>query len=437
MSYSFVQSVEGTRVTSGASISATFSNNVGAGNLLVAVILRSNPATYGPGTIGQVSDNAGNYWKQAVEYEGSVPGGIFGGDIGGPYGSDIWICESATGGNKPEVTATLMFFSGITGMNILLLEYTGNSGVELIDQIGQASVTTTSVSVTTNYNLVGSGDLALSVVTGNCSAATVPSGWTSRLSDTTQKAWVAEYVGPTQGASATAAWTGLTGATEGSSIIVCIKQTGAPIGSPTLLQMSYQVWSNPFSPFAVSPVVGNTLVITGEAGSEGFQSVSGVAGDVWRKGGSTGQDLVTGVNNATFVCSPTVGGGGSAYEVTVGPGAGGLLVSMEFSGLNYPLVVDSWGAVLGGSSDDNFTVSTQGAISAGDLAIASMACFTNVANHPAAGWTQCQSDTNAAGWVCFYLNTPSGILTSTWSGGPFKGFDGLIAAFRAAQGTSL
>ena len=202
-----------------------------------------------------------------------------------------------------------MFFSGITGMNILLLEYTGNSGVELIDQIGQASVTTTSVSVTTNYNLVGSGDLALSVVTGNCSAATVPSGWTSRLSDTTQKAWVAEYVGPTQGASATAAWTGLTGATEGSSIIVCIKQTGAPIGSPTLLQMSYQVWSNPFSPFAVSPVAGNTLVITGEAGSEGFQSVSGVAGDVWRKGGSTGQDLVTGVNNATFVCSPTVGGG--------------------------------------------------------------------------------------------------------------------------------
>ena len=60
------------------------------GSLLVAVVSRLSTATLAP-TVGEVSDDQGNHWRQAVEY--------FADDH---YGVDIWYCERARGGTGPR-----------------------------------------------------------------------------------------------------------------------------------------------------------------------------------------------------------------------------------------------------------------------------------------------------------------------------------------------
>jgi hypothetical protein len=185
MAYANVQSIAGSRVVGGNTISATYASNVGSGHLLVAVITRST----GPqvSTIGEVKDNQGNHWKHAVEYGGDSLGL-------GPYGVDIWYCEFAGGGNKPTVTATQLLFADTsgtivynTGINIELLEYSGNSGFELVDVIGQAQIVGTTCTVSAWNVMTQNGDLAISAIMGNMSSATIPSGWTSRVADVVQK----------------------------------------------------------------------------------------------------------------------------------------------------------------------------------------------------------------------------------------------------------
>ena len=83
--FSLRQSTEGTRVTTGRTISAQYPNNVSAGSLLVAVVTRKSTSVLAP-TIGQVSDDQGNHWRQAVEF--------FSDDF---YGLDIWYCEVSRG----------------------------------------------------------------------------------------------------------------------------------------------------------------------------------------------------------------------------------------------------------------------------------------------------------------------------------------------------
>ena len=235
MTYANLQASEGTRVVGGSTISATYGSNVTAGSLLVAVVTRSTGIN--TSTVGQVTDNQGNYWKQAVEL-GTSTG----------YGVDIWYCESAGGGNKPQVTATQLLFanqSGTptynTGINMTLLEYSGASGYELVDQIGQSFITTTSVTATTWYNMASNHDLAISAVMGNMSAATVPSGWNSRTADTTQKFYVADNLdtGTSSGSTYSAAWTGLTGGSAGVAVIATFIQTGVAATAPRLVQTTY------------------------------------------------------------------------------------------------------------------------------------------------------------------------------------------------------
>ena len=55
--FSFVQSTEGVRVTTGRSIAVRYAHPVQTGSLLVAVVTRSSSSTLAP-TIGQVSDDA-------------------------------------------------------------------------------------------------------------------------------------------------------------------------------------------------------------------------------------------------------------------------------------------------------------------------------------------------------------------------------------------
>ena len=134
------------------------------GSLLIAVISRESGGDSVP-TIGQVSDGI-NHWKQVVETTNLHNLGI-----------DLWCCESSAGGTKPTVTTSVNGFphESITGMHIVLLEYSGFSGFQLVDQIGVTSIAAKSVNVATNFANTPN-ELPLSVVMGDMHSATVPSG---------------------------------------------------------------------------------------------------------------------------------------------------------------------------------------------------------------------------------------------------------------------
>ena len=173
----------GRRVTSGRTVTAHVREECEWRKLLVAVVSRLSTRTLAP-TIGQISDDQGNHWLQAVEY--------FTADH---YGVDIWYCESARGGNRPTVTGVCLGYPvrpGTDGMRMTLLEYSGARGFELCDQICQANITGAAATATTNFGLQSNDELAISVIVGNMTSATVPSGWNSRVADVTQRCYVAD-----------------------------------------------------------------------------------------------------------------------------------------------------------------------------------------------------------------------------------------------------
>lgn len=447
MAYAFVNSVEGSRVTSGTTISATLTG-VTAGHLLVAVISRQI-ATGSCPSIGEVK--GGGYWRQAVEYDQAIT------LIGGIQGIDIWYCENATGGST-AVTATVLGSpnNAITGMNMQVMEYSGNSGHELIDQIGQANITTTSVTVTTNFNLAASNDLAISVVSGNMSAATVPSGYTSRLADTTQKFWIGDNVSVgSSGSTTSAAWTGLTSATLGSAILVTFKQTGATTG-PTLLQSSYTDASFPSASsltwtsqaYPVNPTAGNTLIAFTTAIINGSvlgnsnnllscraQSITDTAGNTWINVGESGLDNTSGVCWTMWLCRQAKGGATTLTATFNQLATSAAFLLLELSGLSPTLVVDQTASVSSKAVSVSWTASTPAAVRTGSVAFAIMSSLPAGVNHPASGWTQILSDTSGVGWAAMQLSTAAGTLTTTWSGGPFVGTDILMTALRSSSGT--
>ena len=448
MAYAFVQSAEGTRVTSGTTVSATYSTPTGAGHLLVAVVSRAVASGAVP-TIGQVTDNQGNYWKQAAEFDSAHSA------VAGTQGIDIWFCESA-GANSPTVTATVLGSpnTAINGMNMQVLEYSGNSNRELVDQIGQAFVSTTSVTVTTNFNLAASNDLAISVVTGNMSAATVPTSWASRLADTTQKFWVADNVSAgTSGSTLSAAWTGLTGGSSGSGILVCFEQVGST--GPTLLQMSYTDASFPSAasltwtsqPYPVDPTAENTLVcfttgiINGSVlGSSSnllscrAQSITDTAGNTWFPCGESGVDNTSGVDWRVFVCNRAKGGATTLTATFNQLATSAAFLLLEFQGLAPPLVVDQTASVASRNASVSWTASTPANVQAGSLGLAIMSSLPATLNHVSSGWAQILSDTSGVGWAAMQLSTTAGPLTVTWSGGPIQATDILVTALRPAIG---
>ena len=167
----------------GRTVRARFAKNVSRGSLLVAVVSRLSSRTLAP-TVGQVADNRGNHWLQAVEY--------FTADH---YGVDIWYCESAGGGNRPLVTGVCLGYPvhpGTDGMRLTLFEYSGAHGFELCDQICQANITGTTATATTNFDLRADDELAVSAIVGDMTSATAPDGWTTRLADREQRCYVSD-----------------------------------------------------------------------------------------------------------------------------------------------------------------------------------------------------------------------------------------------------
>jgi hypothetical protein len=451
--FSLRQSTEGTRTSGGFTTSAAFKRDVGPGNLLVAIITRSTGQWVS--TIGEVRDNQGNHWKQAVEFGGDSTGPV------GPHGVDIWYCESAGGGNRPMVTATQLLFANEsgspvynTGINMQLLEYSGCSGYELVDQIGQARITTTSVTVTSWHHLRADNELAISAIMGDMAAATVPSGWRSRVADTTQKFYVADNLdsGSSTGSSLGAAWTGLTGGTTGVAVVATFKPVGVASTAARLVQTTYtdsaiqQSGGSPMQisqAFPVNPAPGNTLiaVMNGsiyhpavECGS--VTSVTDTAGNTWVPLAASGRDDFTGINIQVWMCRSANGG---ATSLTVNFSNASQQLScllLELANVSKNLVVDSSNGGAGNFVGDSPNQVTSDAVSAGALAIAYRATFfTDQPRGPNVGWMQVMSDTTGANCEML-LSAPAGVLAAHWTGSDSGGLDILIVALRGGGATA-
>ena len=444
--FALVQSTEGRRVTSGRTVSAQYDDDVGAGSLLVAVVSRLSTAVLAP-TIGQVADDQGNHWRQAVEY--------FAGDH---YGMDIWYCESAGGGNRPTVTGIGLGYPplpGITGMSMVLLEYSGASGFELCDQIGQADVTGTSLTATTNFDLTSDHELAISVVSGDMTAATAPQGWNQRLDRATQQFFIADNLdtgAASAGSPLRATWTGLHGATEGAAVVATFVPKGVSAGSRRLVQSSYtdsdilpagaghQQWTS--QPYPVSPKTGNTLVafMNGaiyhpsiDCGS--IVAVTDSAGGLWRKAGESGPDNHTGINISCWVCDSAAGGPTTLTATFSNASQQLACLLLEFANLPKGLEVQSTGRRTYGR--DLPHLSADQPVSAGDVAFAFRTSIYVRPQGPGSPlWHQIASDTTGAN-ALMMLDTEPGELTASWSGADITGgLDMLVVALTPGHGTA-
>jgi hypothetical protein len=341
--FSHLQTAVGRRVTSGRTVTARYAKTVKRGSLLVAVVSRHSTRTLAP-TVGQVSDDEGNHWRQAVEYFTDNHCGL-----------DIWYCEAAGGGNRPTVTGKCLeypVYPGTDGMRMTVLEYSGARGFELCDQICQADISATTATATTNFNLESDGELAISAIVGNMSSATVPSGWNSRLADLTQSSYIADTLstGSSAGAPLSAAWTGLNGGRAGAAVVATFRPRGVSSKSRRLVQSSYTdsailpagrghaKWKS--QPYPVNPAPGNTLVafMNGsiyhpsiDCGS--VLKVTDSAGGHWVKVGESGVDDHTGINISCWICQSAVGGPTSLTATFSNPSQQLACLLLEFANL--------------------------------------------------------------------------------------------------------
>ncbi len=441
--FSFVQSTEGVRVTTGRSIAVRYAHPVQTGSLLVAVVTRSSSSTLAP-TIGQVSDDAGNHWRQAVEFFAD-----------GHFGVDLWYCESAGGGNRPTVRAVGLDYPplpGITGMNMQVVEYSGATGFELCDQIGQARISGPSVASATNFALAADHELAISVVMGDMATAAVPPGWNRRLADTTQRCWVADNLdtGTTSaGLPLAARWTGLTGATgamRGVAVVATFVPKGVPATHRRLVQSSYTdsavlpagaghpAWTS--QPFPVNPTRGNSLVafMNGsiyhpEIQCGTIEHVTDSAGGQWHKLAESGPDDRTGINISCWMC-PYAPGGPTALTATFSNDSQQLAcLLLEFA--NLPSNLQVAGVERRTDGGDVPPLSMSSPLAAGDIALAYRTSIFVLPQGPGSTeWHQILSDTTGAN-ALMVLDTVAGPLTATWSGSVVQdGLDVLLLALR-------
>lgn len=439
--FSLRQTAVGRRVTAGRVVTARYTNRVTEGSLLVAVVSRLSTQTLAP-TIGQISDDQGNHWRQAVEYF-----------TASHYGVDLWYCEAAGGGNRPTVTGMGLGYPvhpGTDGMRMTLLEYSGARGFELCDQICQADITGSTLTATTNYGQMSDNELAISVVVGNMSSATVPSGWNSRLADVAQRCYVADTLdtgSSSAGSPLRAAWTGLEGASAGAAVVATFVPRGVSSRSRRLVQSSYTdsailpagrghaKWTSQRYP--VDPAPGSTLVafLNGsiyhpriDCGS--VIALTDSAGGRWHKAGESGVDNHTGINISCWICESAVGGPTRLTATFSNASQQLACLLLEFANLPAHLKVKSLSRRSFGGDLPHLTTSTP--LSAGDIAFAFRTDIFVLPQGPGSSlWKQAMSDTTGANALTM-LETPAGEITASWSGNVVgNGLDILLVALSA------
>jgi hypothetical protein len=392
---------------------------------LVAIVSRLSTETLAP-TVGQVADDQGNHWRQAVEYF-----------TANHYGVDVWYCESAGGGNRPNVRAVCLGYPvhpGTDGMRMTLLEYWGESGFELCDQICQADITGTSVTARTNFGLVSNDELAISAIVGDMSSAVVPSGWNSRLADVTQRCYIADTLssgGSSVGLPLSAAWTSLTGGHAGAAVVATFVPRGMTSRSRRLVQSSYTdsailpagrghtKWTS--QPYPVDPSPGNTLVafMNGsiyhpriDCGS--IVAVKDSAGGHWHQVGESGPDNRTGINISCWICDSAAGGPTSLTATFSNASQQLACLLLEFANLPPHLKLKSLSRRTFGGDLPPLTTGTP--VSAGDIAFAFRTDIFVLPQGPGSPqWKQIMSDTTGAN-ALMMLDTPADVVTASWSG---------------------
>ena len=423
-SFSLLQIANGRRVTSGRTVSARYPKLVRRGSLLVAVVSRLSVRTLAP-TVGQVRDDQGNHWRQAVEYFTDRHWGV-----------DIWYCEYAIGGGRPRVTGECLDYPvhpGTDGMRMSLLEYAGADGFELGDQIGQSNIVGNGADVTTNFALRADNELAITAVVGNASSATPPSGWRTLVSDTAQQCYVADLLdtGASAGSPLQASWTGLAGASQGPVVIATFVPRGVSSRSRRLVQSSYtdsailpagrghRRWRS--QPYPVNPTPGNALVafMNGsiyhpriDCGS--IVAVDDTAGGRWYKAGESGPDDHTGINISCWVCDAAAGGPTALVPTFSNASQQLACLLLEFANLPRRLRVTNVSArTFGGDMPPLVTPSP---VAAGEIAFGFRTDVFVLAQGPGAPeWKQVLSDTTGAN-AMMILDTPKGEVTARWSG---------------------
>ncbi len=441
--FSLLQTAVGRRVTSGRTVTARYKRQVRRGSLLVAVVSRLSTQTLAP-TVGQVSDDQGNHWLQAVEYFTARH-----------FGVDIWYCESAGGGDRPTVTGRCLdypVFPGTQGMRMTLLEYSGARGFELCDQICQADITATTATATTNFDLESNDELVISAIVGDMSSAVVPKGWNSRLADATQGCYIADTLSSGDssiGSPLSAEWTGLTGARAGAAVLATFVPRGTSSRSRRLVQSCYTDsailpagrgharWRSQAYP--VDPRPGNTLVafMNGsiyhpriDCGS--VIEVTDSAGNHWYKAGESGVDDRTGINISCWICQSAVGGPTSLTATFSNASQQLACLLLEFANLPAHLKVKSVSRRSFGGDNPHLTTGTP--VSAGDIAFAYRTSIYVLPQGPGSPrWRQMMSDTTGAN-ALMMLDTPYGDVTASWSGSVVNGTLDLLLIALSADG---
>ena len=419
-----LQNVIGHRVPYTRTVSARFAEKVRKGSLLVAVVSRRSVDTLAP-TIGTISDDCGNHWRQAVEYFTAHH-----------YGVDIWYCESARGGNRPTVTGVGLGYPvhpGAYGMRMTLLEYTGVHGYQLCDQIGQTDITGPTLNATTAFALSSDDELAISVIVGNMKSATAPSGWNRRMADPAQGCYIADTLntGPRSGSPLVATWTELEGASAGAAITATFVRRGVAASSRRLVQSAYTDsailpagrghfrWKS--QRFPVDPAPGNTLIafMNGsiyhpEIDCGSIVAVHDTAGGRWRKLAQSGPDDHTGINISAWMCDAAVGGP-TALTATFDNRSQQLAcLLLEFANLPSGLRVSNVSTRDYGGDLPHLT--TVAPVQQGDVALAFRTSIWVLPQGPgSSGWEQVMSDTTGANALVM-LDTPPGPVTASWSG---------------------
>ena len=195
----------------------------------MAVVSRLSTRTLAP-TVGQISDDQGNHWLQAVEYF-----------TANHYGVDIWYCEVGRWRQPADRDGEMSGLSGPAGDRWHEDDRCSSTRAHADSSCATRSARRISpgrpLTATTNFDLESNDELAISAIVGNMSSATVPSGWNSRLADVTQGCYVADTLssgGSSAGAPLSAAWTGLTGAQGGRGSRRHVRPSGRVVEEPAL-----------------------------------------------------------------------------------------------------------------------------------------------------------------------------------------------------------
>lgn len=457
MAFERVQNTTGTQVINRMSCSVPFESPNGAGNLLVAVIgrfcttpnpggIEGTPDNNGSApTIGIVNDSDGaNKWKQIAEATTSfyvdfspIPvvspqGQVWPPSIQTftPQGVDIWICENAVSSESPiTVTAALLDFPLLDThspydeswtLQMVVLEYSGATGYQLVDAFGTATQASGGSTFTCSsaYSTSQGKDLLIAAMVGDMTSATDhPEGWSSPLSTQPSAGF---YVGDlilttdeTEVVSAT--WNGIEDTSAQAGVIVAFRQTGVPASSAHILQSSYEeqyiIGNRKTQVMPTDPSPGNTLlmVLYNDHGYISPYTLSDSSANVWEQVDGASLDGSR-LGWQLWICQSAVGGETQVTFTSLPTTAKIQSVLIELGGTPQVLEVDQYKSI---SFDDSSTQSTPNSVPAGSIGVTWAADLVQFLNTCGEGWQDLFSDTAGVGFGQIYPDTPSGVLTTS------------------------